>query len=116
MSSRDALARALFAEAIRDLHPWRLCASAGGPEVGTEELVEELEQGLGADPDHIGLLHFYIVHAIRGFWHFSRGMAFVGKRHLGQAQDEMPCSEPPPWFYPAPGKPWRAAAAAWLRH
>jgi hypothetical protein len=30
---------------------------------GTEELVETLEQGLTADPDHIGLLHFYI-HAV----------------------------------------------------
>jgi tetratricopeptide (TPR) repeat protein len=59
----DADARALFAEAIMDLHPWRLWHSAGGPEVGTEELVETLEQGLASEPDHIGLLHFYI-HAV----------------------------------------------------
>jgi hypothetical protein len=38
-------------------------ASSGGPEVGTEELVETLEQGLTAEPNHIGLLHFYI-HAV----------------------------------------------------
>jgi hypothetical protein len=59
----DADARALFAEAIMDLHPWRLWRSAGGAEVGTEELVETLEQGLASDPDHMGLLHFYI-HAV----------------------------------------------------
>jgi len=59
----DADARALFAEAIMDLHPWRLWHSSGGPEVGTEELVATLEQGLAAEPNHIGLLHFYI-HAV----------------------------------------------------
>jgi tetratricopeptide (TPR) repeat protein len=59
----DADARALFAEAIMDLHPWRLWHASGGPEVGTEELVETLEQGLTAEPNHIGLLHFYI-HAV----------------------------------------------------
>jgi hypothetical protein len=31
-----------------DLHPWRLWHASGGPEVGTEELVETLEQGLTA--------------------------------------------------------------------
>jgi hypothetical protein len=59
----DADARALFAEAIMDLHPWRLWHASGGPEVGTEELVATLEQGLAAEPNHIGLLHFYI-HAV----------------------------------------------------
>lgn len=59
----DTDARALFAEAIMDLHPWRLWHSAGGAEVGTEELVEILEQGLASNPDHMGLLHFYI-HAV----------------------------------------------------
>jgi tetratricopeptide (TPR) repeat protein len=59
----DADARALFAEAIMDLHPWRLWHVSGGPEVGTEELVGTLEQGLAAEPNHIGLLHFYI-HAV----------------------------------------------------
>jgi len=59
----DADARALFAEAIMDLHPWRLWHASGGPEVGTEELVDTLEQGLTTEPNHIGLLHFYI-HAV----------------------------------------------------
>ena len=67
----DDDARALFAEAIMDLHPWRLWRSAGGAEVGTEELVETLEQGLASDPDHMGLLHFYI-HAVEASSNPSR--------------------------------------------
>jgi hypothetical protein len=67
----DADARALFAEAIMDLHPWRLWRSAGGAEAGTEELVETLEQGLASDPDHMGLLHFYI-HAVEASSNPSR--------------------------------------------
>ena len=67
----DADARALFAEAIMDLHPWRLWRSAGGAEMGTEELVETLEQGLASDPDHMGLLHFYI-HAVEASSNPSR--------------------------------------------
>jgi len=59
----DSDARALFAEAIMDLHPWRLWHPSGGPEVGTDELVANLEQGLAAEPNHVGLLHFYI-HAV----------------------------------------------------
>ena len=59
----DADARALFAEAIMDLHPWRLWNASGNPEAGTPELVETLEQGLASQPDHLGLLHLYI-HAV----------------------------------------------------
>jgi hypothetical protein len=59
----DADARALFAEAIMDLHPWRLWAAEGNPEAGAAELVETLERGLAGQPDHMGLLHFYI-HAV----------------------------------------------------
>ena len=59
----DADARALFAEALMDVHPWRLWGAAGDPSAGTDELVQNIEQGLAAQPDHLGLLHFYI-HAI----------------------------------------------------
>lgn len=59
----DADARALFAEAIMDVHPWRLWRASGEPETGTPELIEDLERGLSLHPDHIGLLHFYI-HAV----------------------------------------------------
>jgi tetratricopeptide (TPR) repeat protein len=59
----DADGRALFAEAIMDLHPWRLWNSDGTPAAGTQELVDNIERGLAAQPNHLGLLHFYI-HAV----------------------------------------------------
>ncbi len=59
----DADARSLFAEAIMDIRPWRLWSSTGEPEPGTAELVNNLETGLAAHPDHLGLTHFYI-HAV----------------------------------------------------
>jgi tetratricopeptide (TPR) repeat protein len=59
----DADARTLFAEAIMDLHPWRLWNASGDPEKGTQELVEDIEQGLARQPNHLGLLHLYI-HAV----------------------------------------------------
>jgi Flp pilus assembly protein TadD len=59
----DADARALLAEAIMDLHPWRLWNAAGDPEPGTQELVENIEHGLAGHPNHPGLLHLYI-HAV----------------------------------------------------
>src|SRR5579871_2061194 len=69
----DPDARAVFAEAIMDLHPWRLWTSIGGPEAGTEELVQTLEQGLAAYPNHIGLLHFYI-HAVEASTNPARAL------------------------------------------
>jgi tetratricopeptide (TPR) repeat protein len=59
----DADATALYAEAIMDLHPWQLWSSDGTPGPDTTELVQVLEAGLKRNPDHIGLLHFYI-HAV----------------------------------------------------
>jgi hypothetical protein len=59
----DADARTLFAEAIMDLHPWRLWNASGDPETDTQELVEDIEQGLASQPNHLGLLHLYI-HAV----------------------------------------------------
>jgi tetratricopeptide (TPR) repeat protein len=79
---QDADARALFAEAIMDLHPWRLWgAGVGAPAPGTQELVSDLEEGLAAQPDHIGLLHFYI-HAVEASVHPERALA-AAKRLAG---------------------------------
>jgi len=60
----DADAAALYAEAIMDLHPWRLWMTDGKPlTADTTELVAMLEKGLKRHPSHLGLLHFYI-HAV----------------------------------------------------
>ena len=56
----DADAVALYAEAAMDLRPWRLWTTDGKSEAGTEKLLTVLESGLRKQPDHIGLLHFYI--------------------------------------------------------
>lgn len=56
----DADAAALYAEAAMDLRPWRLWTTDGKSEPGTEKLLTVLESGLRRQPNHIGLLHFYI--------------------------------------------------------
>lgn len=61
----DADAAALYAEAIMDLHPWQLWSNDGKPGPDTTELVTLLENGIRKNPNHIGLLHFYI-HAVEG--------------------------------------------------
>lgn len=70
----DADAGALYAEALMDLHPWRLWSSDGLPAPGTEELVGMLEQHLARAPMHIGLLHLYI-HAVEASPHPERALA-----------------------------------------
>ena len=60
----DADAAALYAEAIMDLHPWRMWTTDGLPlTADTPELVSLIEAGLRRHPSHVGLLHYYI-HAV----------------------------------------------------
>lgn len=70
----DPDAAALFAEAIMDLHPWRLWDAAGQPRPGTPELVDLIERGLRSHPGHLGLLHFYI-HAVEASTDPGRALA-----------------------------------------
>ena len=70
---KDADAMALYAEAIMDLHPWQLWSNDGKPGPDTTELVDLLESGLKRNPDHIGLLHFYI-HAVEASADPARGV------------------------------------------
>ena len=70
---KDADATALYAEAIMDLHPWELWSNDGKPGPDTTELVDLLESGLKRNPEHIGLLHFYI-HAIEASADPARGL------------------------------------------
>jgi tetratricopeptide (TPR) repeat protein len=74
----DDDARALFAEAIMDMHPWRLWNGDGTPAPGTQELVDTIEHGLAADPDHMGLLHFYI-HAVEASDNPGRALPMAHK-------------------------------------
>ena len=59
----DPDAGALFAEAMMDLHPWKLWTSDGKPVEGTSEIVATLEGVLAKYPDDLGANHYYI-HAV----------------------------------------------------
>jgi tetratricopeptide (TPR) repeat protein len=53
----------LYADALMNLHPWRLWTADGRPQPGTEEIVRTLERVLAAAPNHPGANHLYI-HAV----------------------------------------------------
>ena len=52
--------RALYAEALLDLHPWDLWEHDGSPKEWTPEIVALLEDVLAGSPDHPLALHLYI--------------------------------------------------------
>lgn len=85
----DPDAAALFAEAIMDLHPWRLWSPDGEPAEGTAELVAVIEAGLRSHPRHIGLMHFYI-HAVEASG--DPGRALAAARRLAGMQFELGAS------------------------
>ena len=71
---RDADAAVLYAEALMDLHPWKLWAPDGTPTEGTLEIVAVLERVLAQAPDHIGANHYYI-HAVEASPHPEKALA-----------------------------------------
>ena len=85
----DPDAAALFAEAIMDLHPWRLWSPDGTPTDGTTELVAVIEAGLRSHPRHFGLLHFYI-HAVEAS--DDPGRALGAARRLAAMRFELGAS------------------------
>jgi tetratricopeptide (TPR) repeat protein len=85
----DPDAAALYAEAIMDLHPWRLWTSEGQPGPDTNELVALIERGLREHPQHIGLLHFYI-HAVEAS--NDPGRALAAARRLASLPMEPAAS------------------------
>ncbi len=74
----DTDAAALFAEALMDLHPWKLWSPDGKPAPGTLEIVSVLEDVLKRDPDHIGANHFYI-HAVEASPHPEWALESAGR-------------------------------------
>ena len=70
----DMDAAVLFADAIMDLHAWKLWKKDGKPEEGTLEAVQTLESVLKRDPDNIGANHFYI-HVMEASPHPEQAMA-----------------------------------------
>jgi tetratricopeptide (TPR) repeat protein len=74
----DPDAAVLCAEAIMDLHAWKLWKRDGKPEEGTMEAIHVLEAVLKRDPDNIGANHFY-VHALEESPHPEQAMASARK-------------------------------------
>ena len=107
----DADAAALYAESIMDLRPWRLWTSDGKPAPDTTELVALLESGLSRNPNHIGLLHYYI-HAVEAS--SDPGRALEAAQRLGAQPMEPAASHlvhMPAHIYLRTGD-WQAAIEA----
>ena len=73
----------LYAEAMMNVHAWKLWKSDGTPAEGTAEIVATLERVLRRNPMHLGALHYY-VHAIEASPHPEKGIA-AAERIRGMA-------------------------------
>src|SRR5262245_43255683 len=63
----------LYADALMNLHPWKLWDIEGKPNEGTEEIVATLESVLKRNPDHVGANHLYI-HAVEASPHPEKAL------------------------------------------
>ncbi len=63
----------LYAEAMMNLHAWKLWSVDGAPAEGTTEIVATLESVLARQPMHIGALHYY-VHAMEASPHPEKAL------------------------------------------
>lgn len=59
----DLDAKALYAESLMDLRPWKLWDNCGNPAHDTLKIVDLITQALNKDPRHIGATHYH-VHAV----------------------------------------------------
>jgi tetratricopeptide (TPR) repeat protein len=83
----DSDVQILTAEALMNIHAWKLWTLEGTPAPGTEEIVTILESVLAKDPRHPGANHYYI-HAVEA------------SRNPGKA---VPAAERLPGMMPAAG-------------
>ena len=56
----DLDVQTLYAEALMNLHAWKLWNADGTPSDGTAEIVTTLERVLTRQPTHMGALHYYV--------------------------------------------------------
>jgi tetratricopeptide (TPR) repeat protein len=64
----DLDVQTLYAEALMNVHAWKLWSLDGTPAPGTTEIVATLESVLARNPMHVGALHYY-VHAMEASPH-----------------------------------------------
>lgn len=70
----DPDVQTLYAEALMNVHAWRLWTADGQPVEGTLEAAARLEAVLRADPQHPGANHYYI-HVMEASPHPERALA-----------------------------------------
>ena len=70
----DLDVQTLYAEAMMNVHAWKLWSADGTPAAGTTEIVATLESVMARNPMHIGALHYY-VHAIEASPHPEKAVA-----------------------------------------
>ena len=69
----DLDVQTLFAEAMMNVHAWKLWSADGTPAEGTAEIIGTLESVLARNPMHMGALHYYI-HAVEASPHPEKGL------------------------------------------
>jgi tetratricopeptide (TPR) repeat protein len=71
--SDDLDVQTLYAEALMNLHAWKLWNADGTPAEGTNEILVMLERVLDRQPMHVGALHYY-VHAMEASPHPEKAL------------------------------------------
>jgi tetratricopeptide (TPR) repeat protein len=74
----DLDVQTLYAEALMNVHAWKLWNPDGTPAEGTAEIVATLEGVLARNPAHMGALHYYI-HAVEASSHPEKGLAAAAR-------------------------------------
>jgi tetratricopeptide (TPR) repeat protein len=68
----------IYAEALMNLHAWKLWSAQGVPAPGTLEIVTTLRNVLAHNPAHVGANHYFI-HAIEASPHPEEALAAAGR-------------------------------------
>jgi tetratricopeptide (TPR) repeat protein len=85
----DLDVQTLYAEAMMNLHAWKLWNSDGTPAEGTLEIVATLEYVLALDPAHVGALHYY-VHTVEASPYPEKGLAAAARlSHIAPAAGHL---------------------------
>ncbi len=85
----DLDVQTLYAEAMMNVHAWKLWNADGTPAPGTTDIVATLESVLKRNPMHVGALHYYI-HAIEASPHPKQGLAAAARlRNLAPAAGHL---------------------------
>jgi tetratricopeptide (TPR) repeat protein len=74
----DLDVQTLYAEALMNIHAWKLWGPDGTPAEGTAEIIATLESVIRRNPTHMGALHYYI-HAVEASPHPEQGLAAAAR-------------------------------------